>query len=113
MGMMSKRKGKVGEREAAAALAETFGVEARRGVQYAGGPDSPNVVGLPGCHVEVKRCESLRLYPAMDQATADAGELVPLLLHRRNRGDWLAIVRLADLPRLIAALPRAPADDHK
>ena len=46
--MNSKRKGKAGELEAAAELRRVLGVEARRGVQHAGGPDSPDVVGLPG-----------------------------------------------------------------
>ena len=56
MGSMSRRKGAVGEREAAAALNEVLGTHLHRGRQYHGGPESPDLAGdLPGLHVEVKR----------------------------------------------------------
>lgn len=98
--MKSRRKGKAGEREAAAKLREVLGADARRGAQHRGGPDSPDVDGVPGLHVEVKRCESLRMYDAMAQAVGDAGAAVPLVMHRRNNREWLAIVRVDDLKRL-------------
>jgi hypothetical protein len=47
IGMDSRRKGKVGEREFAALLRE-HGFDARRGVQYSGGVDSPDVVIFGG-----------------------------------------------------------------
>jgi Holliday junction resolvase len=108
MGRMSRQKGKRGEREAAAELAVVFGCEARRGVQYQGGPDSPDVV-LEGVavHVEVKRTETLSLYTATDQARHDAGGKVPLVLHRRNGKAWVAIVELEHLPSLAAEVVRA------
>lgn len=82
-------KGKVGERELASELRRLFGVDARRGKQYCGGSDSPDVVtDAPGVHVEVKRTERLSLYPAMKQAVTDAGaEKVPVVFHRQNRED--------------------------
>ena len=99
--MNSNRKGKVGEREAAAALGEHLGLDARRGVQYSGSPDSPDVVHpLAGVHFEVKRTETLSIYKAVAQATEDAGGSVPVVLHRRNRGEWLAVVPLARLKEL-------------
>lgn len=102
MGRKSKTKGKVGEREAAAELSRLFGVECRRGVQYQGGPDSPDVTGWPGMHVEVKRCEALSVYAAMAQAESDAGPgEVPVVLHRRNGKRWLVIMNLDDLPQLV------------
>jgi Holliday junction resolvase len=103
MGKMSKNKGKVGERELAAELRRLFGVAARRGVQYSGGSDSPDVVtDIPGLHCEVKRTERLSLYPAVKQAVRDAGaDKVPIVFHRQNREDWLAVIRLNDLPELI------------
>ena len=105
MGSLSRDKGKRGELEAAAELRRLFGVEARRGRQYCGSDDAPDVVAaIPGVHVEVKRVESLRLYPALDQAAADAGENVPLVLHRANGKSWVAVVRLDDLPRLSVQL---------
>ena len=84
MPINSKQKGKTGEREAAKFLTEIFGEHCRRGVQYQGGPNSPDVVGIPGIHFEVKRCETLSIYTAMDQAERDSGGSVPCVLHRSN-----------------------------
>ena len=105
MGARSLRKGKRGELEAAAELRRLFGVEARRGRQYCGADDAPDVqTAIAGVHVEVKRVEALRLYPALGQAAADAGENVPVVLHRANQQPWVAIVRLEDLPKLAVQL---------
>jgi hypothetical protein len=105
MGSRSRTKGAKGEREAAAELRRLFNVEARRGSQYCGGPDSPDVkCDIEGVHFEVKRAEELRLKEAMAQAIDDAGHKVPVVLHRRNSSPWLAIVRLDDLPRLATQL---------
>ena len=102
MGKRSREKGKRGEREAASEVARLFGVWSRRGCQFSGTPDSPDIVtGLQGIHFEVKRCESLRIYEAVAQAVQDAGENIPVVLFRSNRNPWLAILRLDDLPRLM------------
>lgn len=98
-GNTSRQKGKRGERELARLLTEQ-GFEARRGVQYRGGPDSPDVLcpDLPDLHFEVKRTERLRLYDAVEQAVAEAGDnQVPVVAHRRNRHGWVAVLRLEDL----------------
>lgn len=70
--MNSRRKGKVGEREFAALLRE-HGFDARRGQQFAGGTDSPDVVSdaLAWLHVEVKRVQNLNLTDACVQAEGD------------------------------------------
>jgi hypothetical protein len=97
----SKRKGKRGELEAAAEIRRLFRVEACRGHQYCGCPDAPDVrSAIPKVHLEIKRVESLRLYDALQQAIADAGENVPVVLHRSSRRPWVAIVRLDDVPHL-------------
>lgn len=105
-GRKSRNKGKVGEREAAKLIADLFKVEARRGVQHAGGPDSPDIVtGIPDVHFEVKRVEKLNLYTAMDQAERDAGDdKIPVVLHRKNLRDWVAVVYLDQLPGLVKNL---------
>ena len=103
MGRMSRQTGKRGEREAAAELAVVFGCEARRGVQYQGGPDSPDVV-LEGVavHVEAKRTERLSLWAAIEQACRDAPEgKVPMVWHKCNRRESVVIVRTSDLGRFI------------
>jgi hypothetical protein len=103
MGRMSKRKGAVGEREAAEKLNEVLGTRFRRGRQYCGGPESPDLAGdLPGLHVEVKRCERLSLYKALTQARRDAAvDQVPAVMHRANNKPWVIVVDVEDLIRLL------------
>ncbi|HHM12838.1 MAG TPA: hypothetical protein ENJ16_04740 [Planctomycetaceae bacterium] len=105
MGRLSVEKGKRGEREAAAAIRRLFATEARRGRQYHGREEAPDILtGIAGVHFEVKRTEALHLYHAIEQAAADAGKNVPVVLHRRNKRPWVAIVRLDDLPDLAVQL---------
>jgi Holliday junction resolvase len=91
----SRNKGAVGEREFAELL-RFHGWDARRGQQFSGGSDSPDVVCQPlkDFHFEVKRVEAGNLYKWMAQAKRDAkaGEKVPVVMHRRNREDWMAIL---------------------
>jgi len=110
MGRMSRQKGKRGERECAAEFAALLGpnVECKRGVQYQGGPDSPDVV-LKGVaiHVECKRVESLNLYSALEQATDDAPSTsTPIVWHRRNGKPSVVIVETANLVRLAVEIAK-------
>ena len=103
--MNSRQKGKRGELEASKAWAQLVGGTARRGQQFAGGNDSPDVVtSIPDIHLEVKRTERGNHYEWMDQAVADSQGKCPVVLHRRNNREWLAIVRLADVPRLAKSI---------
>jgi len=105
MGAKSRRKGKRGELEAAAEIRRLFRTEASRGRQHHGAPDAPDIcTAICGVHFEVKRVEAFRLYASLEQAIEDAGEKVPVVLHRANRQPWIAIVRLEDLPRLAVQL---------
>jgi Holliday junction resolvase len=101
MGKASREKGKRGEREVATKLRE-HGFEGRRGQQYCGLEGDADVVGIPGYHIEVKRTEQLRLRDAMAQAFADAdtGE-VPVVVHRRSRQPWVAIMDFDDWLELV------------
>lgn len=106
MGRMSRQKGKRGEREAAGELGELLGCVARRGVQYQGGPDSPDVV-LEGVniHVEAKRVEALNLYAAIEQAKKDAPQgTVPIVWHRKNGRKSVVIVETSELVALAKAV---------
>ena len=105
MGARERNKGARGERELAAWLRQR-GYAARRGRQYQGSPDSPDVVcsDVP-FHFECKRAERIRLYAAMAQAIADAGDKVAVVAHRRNRGEWLAVLRLEDLITILEGSP--------
>jgi Holliday junction resolvase len=100
MGKKSKSKGARGEREAAKALSDIFNVEAYRGRQYPGSPQSPDIVAMPELHFEVKRSEAFQLYPSLTQATNDAGNSIPVVLHRRNRKKWVIVAYLEDLPEI-------------
>ena len=92
----SRTKGANGERELANIL-KSYGIEARRGQQYCGSNGDADVVGLDGYHIECKRVEKLNLYKAMEQSISDAREEeVPLVIHRKNRAEWLVTMRLTD-----------------
>lgn len=100
-----KQKGKRGELDARDHVTEVLGLakgDIRRSQQYCGrGEDSADIVGLNGIHMEVKRTEKLVLYKALDQAITDAKNgNIPIVLHRKNRREWVVIVRLTDLPEL-------------
>lgn len=101
--MNSKDKGKRGERELATLLTEN-GFPAERGVQYSGSPDSPDVKcpSLDFIHWECKRTERLNVYKAMEQAHQDRGwNQVPVIAHRKNNKEWLAILPLEDFLTLL------------
>lgn len=109
--MNSRAKGARGEREAASAWVDAVGGTARRGQQFAGGTDSPDVVtSFPDIHLEVKRTERGNPYVWIEQAVRDAGGRCPVVLHKRNNQPWLLIVRLSDVQRLAAQIgPQAEA----
>jgi hypothetical protein len=105
----SRNKGKVGEREFAALLRE-HGFDARRGQQFCGSPDSPDVVSdaLAWLHVEVKRVQNLNLTDACAQAERDCGPVAPaghkkpwVVAHRRNHAPWLITMRAEFFFRLL------------
>lgn len=97
MPVNSKQKGKRGELEFSHWLKKNLGINARRGQQFKGTEDSPDVVSdLSGLHFECKRTECLSVQKAMAQAEEDAGDKVPIIAHRRNRGEWLLILKAKD-----------------
>jgi hypothetical protein len=104
MGAHSNRKGKKGELEVAHFM-RTYGFAARRGQQFSGSPDSPDVVhDAFGWHIEVKRtARQCNLQDALDQAHEDKniGDK-PVVFHRCDRGLWLATLKLEDFLRLIS-----------
>ena len=88
--MNSRAKGARGERQWRDEL-RANGYEARRGQQFSGSPDSPDVVcdALGWAHFEVKAVERLNIEDAMEQARRDCGGKVPLVAHKRNHRRWL------------------------
>jgi len=96
----SRQKGARGEREWAAFL-RSHGYAARRGQQYSGNPDAPDVVTDLPFYFEVKRVERLNIYDAIDQARRDAGGQLPVVAHRKNHCDWLVTMRADDWMALV------------
>ena len=103
LGKSSREKGKRGEREAALFLTDQ-GFPARRGVQYRGGPDSPDLVcpSLSKLHFEVKRAEKVSVYDAIQQAGDDAPlDTIPVVLHRRNDHCWVVVLYASDFLSIV------------
>ncbi len=117
--MNSREKGKRGERRWRDEL-RAQGYAARRGQQFSGLPESPDVVcdSLPWIHFEVKAVERLNIEDAMEQARRDAakseirnpklegipnGEIrkVPMVAHRRNFRPWLVTMEAETFFRLL------------
>jgi Holliday junction resolvase len=92
-GKMSRNKGKVGEREVVAMLKE-YEFEARRGQQFRGGDDSPDIIhDICNVHIEVKRTEQFNLYKAMEQAGEDKeSNERPVIFHRKNGRKWMVVL---------------------
>lgn len=94
MSVNSKAKGKRGELELVKYL-KSWGVDARRGQQFKGGSDSPDIVhDIPGVHIECKRSERIGigtdiLSAAVDQAVKEkaCGEDA-FVFWRRSRAGW-------------------------
>lgn len=101
MGVASQRKGAAGERELAAVLTG-YGYEIKRGGSLSFG-EVPDLVGLPGVHIEVKRVERLNVPAAMQQAVKDSQHFrddMSALFHHRNHQPWLVTIRLEDFMQL-------------
>jgi hypothetical protein len=113
MGKASREKGKRGELEACAALADVWPGLERTYHQAHKDSTSPDI-DSPTCPVfiEVKRQEKINVHAAMRQAAGKSldeegfmgrGFAVrpPVVVHRRSRGEWLVTMRAADLARLV------------
>ena len=94
--MNSREKGKRGERAWRDELREQ-GYQARRGQQFSGSPDSPDVIcdSLPWAHFEVKCVERLNIEDAMEQARRDADKKSPFVCHKRANRKWLVTMDAA------------------
>ena len=86
-----------------AAVLTAAGFPARRGQQFKGTEESPDVEceSLSDFHIECKFVEALRLYPALRQAMDDAPNKKPLVIHRKKREEWVTILPLTDFLELL------------
>lgn len=107
MGRQQREKGKRGERLAAQALS-ALGYASSRGVQFHGGPESPDIkTSIEGIHFEVKFVEREQVRVWMRQAQEESGGNVPVLLHKRSREQWLLTVPLERINELAQRLAEA------
>src|SRR5439155_19170618 len=100
--MNSREKGKRGERQWRDEL-RAQGFQARRGQQFSGSPDSPDVVceQLRWIHFEVKAVERLNIEEAMEQAKRDCAGKVPIVAHKRSFRTWLVTMKAETFFRLL------------
>jgi len=93
MGKAQRNKGAAAEREVCALLSEELGITVRRNVDQArsGGADC---VEIRGFAIEIKRREALSRPAWWAQAVkqAKAAGLEPMLLYRRSREPWRAMI---------------------
>jgi len=95
MGKMSRDKGKTGEREVVK-LFKSWGLKAFRTAQACGMPFGSRSgvadVDLQGFHIEVKRTETAKLHEWFEQFNRDRQASPGFIMHRKNGGQWMAIV---------------------
>lgn len=93
----STRKGANGEREVMGILRERGYPVERGGTQSFG--QRPDLYGLDGVHLEIKRAECARIWEWMQQSKQDAAKFKdgwPTVIFRRSRSDWLICMELND-----------------
>lgn len=104
----SRQKGARGERELAHFLT-AHGYPARRGQQFSGSPDSPDVVckSLSRFQIECKLVEALNIHKAIAQARGDCGpDQTPVVMHKKNRTEWLVTMPLEDFMDILKDHPK-------
>ena len=101
MGRSQQKKGRNGELELVKILND-YGFQVTPGRVLTFGSE-PDITGLSGIHIEVKRQERLRLNEWMKQASEDAEKFndgLPTVFHRQNRQQWLVTMKLSDWIKL-------------
>lgn len=108
MPINSRQKGCRGEREVRDLFREQGYEQARRGQQFSGSPDSPDVIipELPWLHIESKWVQSLNIQDAMDQAVRDAGGKAPVVFHKKNGTEWLVTMKPKEFFWLVKAFEK-------
>lgn len=104
MGLMSRNKGKHGERELASLVRDLTGWDVQRRVRQHDG-DS-DLVGVPGWSVECKRYASApraAIAGWWAQTVNQAKDGLPVLFYRADRGDWRAVWPLAVMLKIQSA----------
>lgn len=100
-GRASKAKGSAAEREVVGILAAS-GYDVHR-TPHSGALEwlKGDICGFPGCHIEVKRQEALRISEWCAKAEAEAEGKPALLIFRRSREPWRVVLKLEDFLRMV------------
>lgn len=109
MGKAERDRGKRGELLLRDVLRAAGWTAAERGQQRAGGVESPDVKNGPrGVHIECKFVERLSPRAALAQARRDApADAVPVVAWKTARQEWVAVLALDDLLRLLRDIEHA------
>jgi hypothetical protein len=105
MAINSRNKGKRGELEAAAEWNRLVpNAHSRRSQQHSGTESASDLIspGTPHLWLEVKRVErGLNLDAVMEKSREQCGELCPVVLHRKNGGEWMVTFPLEQIKRFV------------
>lgn len=107
MPINSRQKGARGERQVRD-LFRDFGLIARRGQQFSGGSDSPDVIvpELAGTmHLEVKWVQGIigqKMRSAIEQSQRDGGGKTWTVFHKENNCPWLVTLDAREFVKLLA-----------
>jgi hypothetical protein len=117
MGKASKDKGARGELLWRDECHRAGFTQVQRGGQlpFQKGKALADVIGLYGCHLEIKFQEKLNIRQAVEQAADDcqAGEM-PILAHKASRKPWLVTMRAEDFFTIYRAWEaQQPAEDKR
>jgi hypothetical protein len=100
----TRERGKRGEREARDAIRTVLGVRGAYRAAQSSGSLSADLGGTGNIHFEVKLRKAISVYDFIEQAIRDCKDKVPAVLMRRDRGEWLLMLRLDDTMRFIKEL---------
>lgn len=97
----SRNKGAAGEREFINDHLRPHWPNACRNIDQFG-DDKRDCLNVAGCHWQIKRTESLRLYDAINQAETEAAPTdLPIVAFRRNRSKWYCVIEADELVALL------------
>lgn len=116
MGKAQRDKGKRGELELAHKINDLLNkygacldTQVQRSQQFSGKAGDADLRGLFGVYIECKRVERLNLHEAYAQAKADnKTSALPVVMFRRDRGEWMACLSLEDFMRMYAVIHNPP-----
>ena len=106
-GKRNRQRGAEFELEAVKALHELgFRTARKTGSIQANGDGQPDIYGIPGLWISCKRWKKTMRWPLWwrDADERCPKDQAPMILHRKDKGEIMLSLRLADLPRVMEGL---------